>query len=679
MADLGYYLIWLSLVVTAYAVVVSVLAARTGRTDITLSAEHAVTATFALTLAAAGVLEYLFLADRFEVYYVATHSSRDLPTLYKVTAIWSGMEGSLLFWALVLSGYSYFAVRRARRFRGPLSSYAAAVLSAVHLFFVGVIALHENPFRLISDVERVPFGFAPSDGQGMNPLLVHPVMAVHPPILYFGYVGFAVPYAFALAALITRRVEEEWLRITRNWTIMSWFFLGAGQLLGGKWAYVVLGWGGYWGWDPVENAALLPWLTATAFLHSVIIQEKKGMLKVWNMVLIILTFTLCIYGTFLTRSGIVTSVHSFARSPVGPTFLLFVLAIIAVSAYFLLTRLKLLKSRNEYESPVSREGGFLLNNLLFLGATFAVLWGVMFPVLSEAVTGEKISAGPPYFNSVMVPIGLLLLLLTGVGPLLAWRRTSGRSLRRNFTAPVLFGLFSGAVASVLGVREAYALISLALCGFVTATIVLEFHRGARARGSSSGEPYPVALWKLAARNRRRYGGYIVHLAVVFMFVGFTGNAFNKEAEGHLKEGEWMEVGRYRLVYEGFSESVNPLTAIIKAQLGVYQGDTRLGTMWPHQLVYHKREDKQRTTEVAIRSSLREDLYVVYEGQNKEGRAFFRAHVNPLVAWVWIGSVVLVLGTLVVMWPERRGQRDRGYPVEESTGDRRAAGAPGGGS
>ena len=386
------------------------------------------------------------------------------------------------------------------------------------------------------------------------------------------------------------------------------------------------------------------------------------MLKVWNMALIILTFTLCIYGTFLTRSGLVSSVHAFAQSPIGSVFLYFLAVIVVFSAGLLWQRRPLLTSRNEYESPVSREGGFLLNNLLFLTATFAVFWGVMFPVLSEAVTGTKVTVGPPFFSTVMTPIGLLLLLLTGVGPLLAWRKTSARSLKRHFAGPGIFGLLCGAAAFALGAREPYALISFTLCGFVTGAIASEFHRGAKARGSSSNEPYLKALWSLTVRNRRRYGGYIVHFGVVLLFFGFTGNAFNREIEAGLKHGESATIGTYRLVYEGSSQSRNPLTIVIQTQLGVYQGDRRLGTMWPEQHVYYKRKDQQRTTEVAVRSSLREDLYVLYEGRDPDGAALFRIYVNPLVMWVWIGAWVLTIGTVIAILPDRRERLRRGRAV-----------------
>lgn len=652
MAELGNFSLVMALATAAYAVVASVLAARTKRINLTFSSENAMHACFGLCLLAMVSLEYLFLNDRFDVHYVGTHSSRDLPTPYKFTALWSGMQGSLLLWAFLLAGFSSFAVRKTRSFRGPLASYATLILAVVEVFFLALIVTYENPFDTIS--------IKPPDGQGMNPLLVHPAMAIHPPMLYLGYVGFVVPYAFAMAALLSRQLDEEWIRITRRWTIVPWFFLGTGQLLGGKWAYVVLGWGGYWGWDPVENAALLPWLTGTAFLHSVIIQEKKGMLKAWNMLLIILTFTLCIYGTFLTRSGVVSSVHAFAQSPIGPVFFGFVVLIVLFSTILLRSRFGLLKTQNEYESPISREGGFLLNNLLFLSATFAIFWGTMFPVISEAITGSKVTVGPPFFNSVMIPIGLLLLFLTGVGPLLAWRRTSGRSLKRHFTASSIFGLLCGISTFALGIRHFYSLVSFSLCGFVIGTILTEFHRGAKARGSSSGEFYLVALWNLIGRNRRRYGGYIVHFGVVLLFIGFTGNAFNKESEAGLKYGETMDIGSYHLVYEGYKENQNPLTVVIQTQLGVYQNGKRLGTLWPEQHIYYKRKDQQRTTEVAIRSTLQEDLYVLYEGQNQDDMAFFRAYVNPLVMWVWIGAYILTFGTIVTMWPDRKGvlQRQR---------------------
>ncbi len=665
MPALGSFLLHLALFASVYAVIAGIAAAKTRRLDLTISSERAITAQFVLILISFILLEVLLLTDRFDVYFVAKSSSRDLPTPYKFTALWSAMEGSLLLWSLVLASFTFAAVHIVKRRRGPGAAYATAIMAANQVFFLGIILLYENPLRLISDVENVPIGFSPPDGQGMNPLLVHPVMAIHPPILYSGYVGFVVPFAFAMGALISRNLDEEWIRTTRRWTLVPWFLLAVGQLLGGKWAYVVLGWGGYWGWDPVENAALLPWLTATAFIHSVMIQEKKGMLKVWNIVLILTTYALCIFGTFITRSGVVSSVHTFAQSPIGPRFLGFVIAIIAFSSYFLVKRFDLLKSEAHYDSPVSREGGFLLNNLLFLGATFAVLWGTMFPVLSEAVTGSKITVGPPFFNTVIIPIGLTLMLLTGVGPLLAWRKTSSAGLKKHFTWPSLVALLTGAGCVALGMRDVYAIISFSLCAFVIVTIASEFHRGAKARGSSSNEPYFKALWTLCGRNKRRYGGYIVHFGFVLLFIGFTGNAFNEMGEVSLKKGDSFEIGGYRVDYEGYDFNRGPMIEVIQTQLGVYVGGQRLGTLYPEQHIYYRRPDQQRTTEVAVRSDLREDLYVLYEGQSQDGTAFFTFYVNPLVMWVWIGAWVMTIGMVVVISPDKREKIRR----------RRLAGAP----
>ena len=656
--ELGNFLLYVAFALSVYSTVTSIVSGKTRRLDVTITSERAISASFVLLSIAFLILEYLFLNDRFDVYYVAKASSRDLHTGYKMTAIWSSMEGSLLLWSLVLAAYSFFAVRKMRSMRSPLASYAMSVLSVTQVFFLGVVVFMENPFLYISDIENVPVGFEPPDGQGMNPLLVHPAMAIHPPMLYSGFVGFVVPFSFAIGALISKHVDAEWIRTTRRWTLVPWFLLGVGQLLGGKWAYVVLGWGGYWGWDPVENAALLPWLTATAYVHSVIIQEKKGMLKTWNMVLILLTYTLCIFATFLTRSGVVSSVHTFAQSPIGPWFSGAVTVIAVVSTFLLVLRRGMLKSETHYDSPVSREGGFLLNNLLFLGAMFAVLWGTMFPIISEAVTGSKITVGPPFFNSVMVPIGLVLMLLTGVGPLLAWRKTSTASLKRHFTMPTVVGLVTSVGCVIGGMRDVYAIISFGLCAFVTVTIFAEYHRGALARGSSSGEPYLVALWTLFGRNKRRYGGYIVHFGFVLLFIGFTGNAFNQQTEVALQKGESFDIAGYHLVYEGYDFTRNPLTQVYETQLGVYVGEERLGTMFPEQHVYYKRQDQQRTTEVSVRSTLREDLYVLYEGMNEQEVAFFTVYVNPLVMWVWIGCWVMTFGMIVVVWPDKRTEHSR---------------------
>ncbi|MDZ7290303.1 MAG: heme lyase CcmF/NrfE family subunit [candidate division KSB1 bacterium] len=596
-----------------------------------------------LTLAALGVLQAL-LTDNFRLQYVANHSNRALPVFFKFTSLWAGMEGSLLFWAWMLSAYGFVCIMLYWRKQTLLLPYVTAVTMAVAAFFIAMIVFVTDPFATLPQV--------PPDGRGLNPLLQHWAMVIHPPVLYMGYVGFTVPFAFALAALLSGQVGNEWLKIIRRWTLIPWFFLGMGMMLGGKWAYMELGWGGYWAWDPVENAALMPWLTGTAFVHSVIIQEKKNMLRVWNMVLIILTFTLCIFGTFLTRSGVISSVHSFTQSSLGPLFLSFVGLIATFSFTLLGTRLHLLKNTVRMDSVVSRESAFLLNNVVFLGACFAVFWGTLFPVLSEAVRGIKITVGAPWFNSVMVPISLLLLLLTGVGPLVAWRKSSLAYLKKIFMLPALGLLGTLVILLLAGMRHFYALISFALSVFVTLTIVAEFHRGAIARAHSNSEPYPVALWRLLIKNRRRYGGYIVHFGMVLIFVGVTGQAFRAETESLLKPGESVTIRNYELVYQDTRQFEDPNKVVVESTVIVKRDGKVLETIYPQKHFYLAQQ--QPTTEVALFSNLREDLYVVLgEHQPETHAASFHVYLTPLVAWVWIGGVVMTIGTIIILWPESR--------------------------
>jgi cytochrome c-type biogenesis protein CcmF len=494
-------------------------------------------------------------------------------------------------------------------------------------------------------------------------------MVIHPPILYLGYVGFTVPFAFAIAALLSGQSGNEWLKITRRWTIIPWFFLGIGMMLGGKWAYMELGWGGYWAWDPVENAAMIPWLTGTAFIHSVMIQEKKNMLRVWNVVLIILTFTLCIFGTFLTRSGVISSVHSFTQSSLGPLFLAFVGVIATFSFTLLGHRINLLKSPVRMDSVVSRESAFLLNNVVFLGACFAVLWGTLFPVVSEAVRGIKITVGAPWFNAVLVPISLILLLLTGIGPLVAWRKSSPAHLQKMFAIPALGAVAALIVFLLAGMRHLYALISFTLCVFVTFTIVSEFHRGAIARGHTNNESYPVALWRLLMKNRRRYGGYIVHFGMVLIFVGVTGAAFTKELEGQLMPGEALKMRNYELAYQDTRRFQDANKMVVESTMIVKRDGKVLETIYPQKHFYIVQQ--QPTTEVALFSSLREDLYVVLgEHQPETNAATFHAYLNPLVSWVWIGGMVLTIGTLITLLPDARERTGRAATTHVKTARRR---------
>jgi cytochrome c-type biogenesis protein CcmF len=484
----------------------------------------------------------------------------------------------------------------------------------------------------------------------LNPLLQNYWMTLHPPSLYLGYVSASVPFAFAIAALATGKLGDVWIRTTRRWALTSWFFLSVGNLLGGRWAYEVLGWGGYWAWDPVENAAIMPWFTATAYLHSVMIQEKKNMLKVWNMALVILTFALTIFGTFLTRSGVISSVHSFTQSGLGPYFMGFLILVIGVAVVLLVYRLPELKGENELDSLLSREAAFLLNNWVLVGLAFATFWGTVFPVLSEAVRGVKITVGPPFFNKVNGPLGVLLLFLSGIGPVIAWRRASAKSLKRNFIVPVCIGVITGTLFFTFGYRNYYAVVVFSLAGFVLGTIFSEFVRGTRARQVILRENPPQALGRLVSKNPRRYGGYVVHIGIVLIFIGVAGSSFFKiEKQLSLQPGQTIEAGRYILQYTGMKNSEDAHVASQAAVVEVFLGGQQIATLHPEKRLY-KRQN-QPTTEVAIRPTLRDDLYVVLGGYDEaSGLATFQVFVNPLLSWLWIGGLTLVLGTCITMLP-----------------------------
>ncbi|MGQ9629055.1 MAG: heme lyase CcmF/NrfE family subunit [bacterium] len=650
MVDIGYFSLLIAVLVSGYAAVAAVVGARCGRGELVRSAENSTFAVAGLLTIGMVALLYAFLARDFQVAYVANYSSRNLPLIYTVSALWGGQEGSLLLWGWLLAIFAAVVVFQNRRQNRALMPYVVAVLMSVELFFLVLVAFITSPFARLD--------FVPADGRGLNPLLQNPGMIFHPPTLYLGYVGFTVPFAFAVSALITGQLGDLWIRSTRRWTIFSWFFLGVGILFGAQWAYVELGWGGYWAWDPVENASLMPWLTGTAYLHSVMIQERKNMLKVWNMVLIIMTFLLCIFGTFITRSGIVSSVHSFGQSALGPFFLAFI-GVALIGAFALLVdRLPLLRSTNELDSLISRESSFLFNNLILVGAAFSIFWGTVFPMISEAVRGVKITVGPPFFNQVNIPIGLALLFLTGICPLIAWRKASGRNLRRNFLVPFIIALLGGALLFAVGVRHGYTWLSFTLSIFVLSTIGSEFLRGVRARHNMASENYLVALARLIWRNKRRYGGYIVHVGMVLIFLGITGSsAFKVEREVHLSRGESVELRDYTIAYESLVQYPTANKEVVAATLSVYRGGRRLGSLSPAIETY-KHEEEHTTSEVAIRSTLKEDLYAILAGYEPDGSAAtFKLIVSPLVAWIWIGGAVLSLGTVIVMLPDRR-ERER---------------------
>jgi cytochrome c-type biogenesis protein CcmF len=650
----GSFALVLAFICAVYAFVGGIAAIVTRHPLLIKSTRQAGMATCCLIFLATFSLEYLFFSDNFSVGYVVAHSNRDLSTFYKVAALWSGQEGSLLFWSFLLAIYVFSVLVTYRNKNGELMPYVGVVLAGVQIFFLTLNNFVESPFKALA----VPGAngamdlVARADGNGLTPLLQYPEMVIHPPNLYSGYTGFTIPFAFALGALLARYPGEKWIHLTRKWTMIAWMFQSMGILLGAHWAYAVLGWGGYWGWDPVENASLLPWLTGTAFLHSVMMQEKRGMMKVWNVWLVFCTFLLCILGTFLTRSGVVSSVHAFANSSIGNWFVGFmgIILLVCFGAYF--KNRDYLKSENQLDSIVSRESSFLFNNLLLLVACVAVLSGTLFPVFSEWFTGDRISVGAPFFNKVNIPIGLLLLFLTGVGPLLAWRKTSTESLKRNFGWPLGIGMVGGVIGFALGFRQFYSLICLILCVFVAATVILEFYRGARVIRSRSGASFAASAIDLTMRNTRRYGGYIVHMGMVFVFIGIAGTAFNRDIQKDMQTGQSMQIGPYKLVLQGFDTKAEKNYTAQRMIVEVLRDNKPMMMLYPEKRRFNT--TVENGTMVAIYSTLKEDLYVVYAGQSPETQLpVMHVFLNPLVKWIWFGGVVVVFGTLVALMPNRR--------------------------
>ena len=652
MVDVGSVALAIAWVLAIYAIGMSLTGALWRKREFVASAENASLAVWGFVVIAVAALLHALVTHDFNIEYVAHYSSSTLPLNYTIAALWGGQAGSLLFWALILTSMSSVVILQNREKNRELMPYVNATLMVVALFFLSMLMFVTPPFQRLA--------FTPAEGRDLNPLLQNYWMTIHPPSLYTGYVGCAVPFAFAMAALATGKLDDVWIRTTRRWTLLAWFFLSLGNLFGAEWAYLVLGWGGYWAWDPVENAAFMPWLTCTAFLHSVMIQEKKNMLKVWNMVLVILTFALTIFGTFLTSSGVISSVHSFTQSGLGPFFMGFLGLVLAVSLGMLFWRLPLLKSENQLDSMLSRESSFLLNNLILVGIAFSVFWGTVFPVISEAVRGVKITVGPPFFNRVNAPLGLVLLFLTGVGPVIAWRRASARNLQKNFLIPLGLGFLTGIVLLASGIRHFYALVAFSLCAFVLATIVMEFYRGVSARRALVGENLATALAHLISKNRRRYGGYIIHIGIVMMFLAITGtSAFKQEQQITVKPGDSFPIGGYTLRYEGVEAHETPHIAYLTARVAVLKDGKQIDTLAPEKRFYKKPE--QPTTEVAIRSTLGGDLYLVLGGFDDASRlATIQAYVNPLIGFLWWGGIVLAIGTGITIWPARVPARAPAY-------------------
>jgi cytochrome c-type biogenesis protein CcmF len=624
-----------------YAGVIAAVGALRNRPEFVRSAERAVIAVFALLVLAMIGVEAALIGDRFDLAFVAQISAREQPLIFKL-ALWGGQAGSLLLWTFMLGLMSFLVVLQNRRRNRTLIPWVIAVMMVNVVFFGSIVSWVSSPYA------PLPAGQAWSSGQGMNPLLQHPVMLIHPPILYTGFIGMSVPFAFAAAALITGELGTTWFKTTRRWALTGWFFLGCGFVLGGRWAYEVLGWGGYWGWDPVENSSLMPWLAGTAFIHSVMIQEKRGMLKIWNFALIGLAYALCVMGTFLTRSGVVQSVHAFANAGwFGDLFLGYVLVLAVGYAALLIWRVPELRSQTRLDSMLSREAAFLLNNYAFMALLAIVFYGTLYPVVSEAITGHRIQIGPPFFQRYVGPVAIFLLFLTGVGPLLAWRRATWVNVRKSFVWPASISALTALALLVFGMRRFYPVAFLALCAFVAGTILEEYWRGVRSRMRRGESPF-TALVQLVRRNRRRYGGYVVHLAVVLMFVGFAGAVFNLEETKVLAPGEKWDLAGYTVEYRQPRPVSSPHYAGAVARLALYQHGKPVGMLLPEKRMYFQQE--QPTTIPAVWSGIDQDFYVILAGLEPDQRAALKVYVNPLVNWIWIGGLVFVFGNTLLLWP-----------------------------
>jgi cytochrome c-type biogenesis protein CcmF len=647
---LGPVALWVALALAAYGAVLGHIGGRRRDPRLSDAAIGSVWGSAACVTLAYVILTLAFVHDRFDLAYVAGHSSREMPPWYKAAAVWGGMEGSMMLWAVILGAYSSAAMFVHRRRHPYLAPHAAAVLQTIMLFFLVVMVFATPPFARLD--------FAPPDGMGLNPLLQNRWMASHPPSLYLGYVGWSVPFAFAIAALVTGRLGTEWVVAIRKWALVPFMFLTIGNLMGSHWAYIELGWGGFWGWDPVENSAIMPWFVGAAFVHSIMIQEKRGMLKMWNMGLITATFALTILGTFVTRSGIIESVHAFASTDIGWVFLSFLTIVIAATIALVWKRSDMLKSDAKLESFVSRESAFLFNNLLLIGIAFATWWGTFFPFISEAATGQRISVGPPFFNQVNGPLSVALLLLTGIGPVIAWRRASRANVARNFRMPVVVLLVVGAAAYLLGIRQWYALSIVAFGAFVMATIVQEFWRGTKARMASKGEGPVRALVGLVSRNRRRYGGYIVHIGVLLVFAGIAGALFVTEKTVRLAPGETTTVGSFGIELRETDLERGPNYVATVANLTVTEGGGRPFRVRPERRFYPEAQE-QMTTEVAIWTRPFEDFYAILETYDPATRQVDLTFIiNPMVSMLWAGGGIMVLGTLLALSSPRPGTRRR---------------------
>ena len=668
-ANFGFGVLFITFLVTVYSVFAAIYGDRKQIPAMVESARRAMLLTWPLLTLTAGVLIYLLINNHYEVQFVYEVTSRSMPTYLKVTAWWGGQAGSLLFWSWLMSAFaSLVTLRKWDRDREFLP-WVIVVACVTMAFFIGMNVFFENPFAQLyqttAGIEPHTFHpansllFTPEDGRGLNPLLRHPGMIIHPPMLYLGFVSFVIPYAFAFAALITGRTDDRWIRLTRRWALWAWLFLSFGLVLGSRWAYDVLGWGGFWGWDPVEIAAFMPWLTGTAFLHSVMIQEKRGMLKHWNMLLIILTYDLVIFGTFLTRSGVLSSVHAFAQSAIGPLFFGFIGITLITSVALIIYRWNSLKSETEMTSLLSREALFLLNNLLFMSILVVCFWGVIFPLISELFTGQKVTVGPPFFERATAPLFAALLLLMGIAPLSAWGHSTVQTLGRAIWKPTLGALAITALLFVTYTQKIGALIGFFLIALVILVTLYEYLRGAYARQRSQGENIFTALWTLTGRNRRRYGGYIIHLSMVLMAIGIIGiEGFQVETQGRIGVGESLKLSNYTVTYKELASWDDQPKGVnfTRAVVDVYRNGVYLGQLHPRRDYYY--DSQQAMTIPGERATLRDDLYVLlidWEPASTTG-ATFKVFVNPLVNWLWLGSFLFLAGIIIAAWPEKEMER-----------------------
>jgi cytochrome c-type biogenesis protein CcmF len=636
---IGNITLYLGIAIAAYSILANIIGIKKQSSKWIESARGGVLSLVFLSLTASFLLLYLLATSQFQFEYVASYTSRNLPLVYKLTAFWAGNAGSLLLWTVLICGYTGILVF-SREKHNPMMPYVSVILLLNILFFFTVMVLGGNPFAMTEMV--------PADGKGLNPMLQHPGMILHPVTLYLGYVGLAVPFAFAIAALILRRMDAEWIKLTRRWTITAWLFLTLGNMIGGWWAYLELGWGGYWAWDPVENASFLPWLTVSAFLHSVMIQERKGMLKTWNISLVILSYILTLFGTFLVRSGVLTSVHAFGSGPLGTYFLIFMAFMLLMSIYIVMTRYHMIKKDTlPIESYFSKESSFLLNNLILVAGAFAVFWGTMYPLISETISGTKINVGAPYFNSVMSPILLLLILLMAVCPLIAWQKATVERFLKNALWPFAAGITAAIILVAFGIKGVFAIIGLASTVFMFATHIQEFVQGTRARMKAAKENAFTAACRLTKKNQRRYGGYIVHIGIAVVAIGvISSHAYSQEVLKTVETGETIAIGNYELTFKGLDEQTKNGNGIVFAELETVYKGKKAGTIMPEKIFYETWPEP--STEVAIKTNFTEDLYVVLSSWENRDKVTLQVKVNPFVSWIWAGGIIMVLGTAVAL-------------------------------